>query len=178
MALSNLVGLAIMVTTAATLQKAGITNVETSSQAAQALKPVAGEFAFAIFSIGIIGTGFLAVPALAGSAAYALAEGFGWKASLARKPRQARGFYTALAVATLVGTLICFSPLEPIKALFWCAVINGLVAAPVMAMMMLMTANRKVMGKFVVTGPLRVVGWIATAVMAAAAIGMIATSLI
>jgi NRAMP (natural resistance-associated macrophage protein)-like metal ion transporter len=178
MALSNLVGLAIMVTTAATLQKTGITNVETSSQAAQALKPVAGEFAFAIFSMGIIGTGLLAIPALAGSAAYALAEGFGWKAGLARKPHQARGFYAAIAVATLVGTLICFSPLEPIKALFWCAVINGLVAAPVMAMMMLMTANRKVMGTFVVTGALRAVGWIATAAMAAAALGMVVTSLI
>jgi NRAMP (natural resistance-associated macrophage protein)-like metal ion transporter len=178
MALSNLVGLAIMVTTAATLHKAGITNVETSTQAAQALKPVAGEFAFAIFAMGIIGTGLLAVPALAGSGAYALAEGFGWKAGLSRKPRQARGFYAAIAVATLVGTLICFSPLEPIKALFWCAVINGFVAAPVMAMMMLMTANEKVMGKFVVTGALRAVGWIATGAMAAAAVGMIVTSLL
>jgi NRAMP (natural resistance-associated macrophage protein)-like metal ion transporter len=178
MALSNLVGLAIMITTAATLQKAGVTNVETSTQAAQALRPVAGEFAFAIFSMGIIGTGFLAIPALAGSVAYALAEGFGWRAGLSRKPKQAKGFYAAIAVATLVGTLICFSPLEPIKALFWSAVINGIVAAPVMAMMMLMAANQKVMGKFAVTGALRVVGWIATGAMAVAAVSMILTSLL
>jgi NRAMP (natural resistance-associated macrophage protein)-like metal ion transporter len=176
MALSNLVGLAIMVTTAATLQTAGITDIQTSSQAAQALKPVAGEFAFAIFSLGIIGTGLLAVPALAGSAAYALGEGWRWPVGLARTPMQAKGFYGTILVATLVGCAICFSPLEPIKALFWSAVINGVAAVPVMAMMMIMTSNRKMMGKFIVTGPLRLMGWVATIVMGAAAGAMAVTS--
>jgi NRAMP (natural resistance-associated macrophage protein)-like metal ion transporter len=176
MALSNLVGLAIMVTTAATLQTAGITNIQTSSQAAQALKPVAGEFAFAIFSIGIIGTGLLAVPALAGSAAYAIGEACKWPVGLARKPMKAKGFYGTIIVATLVGCVICFSPLDPIKALFWSAVINGVVAVPVMAMMMIMTSNKKIMGKFIVTGPLRIIGWIATAAMGAAAAAMATAS--
>jgi NRAMP (natural resistance-associated macrophage protein)-like metal ion transporter len=172
MAFSNLVGLAIMITTAATLHAAGNTSIETSSQAAEALKPVAGEFAFAIFSLGIIGTGFLAVPILAGSAAYALAEAFKWPVGLARRPLQAKGFYATIVIATLSGTIVCFSPLDPIRALFWSAVTNGVVAVPVMAMMMLMMSNRNVMGKFVVTGMLRVVGWIATLAMAAAAAGM------
>jgi NRAMP (natural resistance-associated macrophage protein)-like metal ion transporter len=172
MAFSNLVGLAIMITTAATLHTAGHTSIETSSQAAEALKPVAGELAFVIFSLGIIGTGFLAVPVLAGSAAYALGEAFGWPVGLARKPLQAKGFYATIAIATLSGTIVCFSPLDPIRALFWSAVINGVVAVPVMVMMMLMTSNKGVMGKFVATGLLRTIGWIATAAMAAAAAGM------
>ena len=177
MAFSNLVGLAIMVTTAATLQAAGITNIQTSSQAAQALKPVAGEFAFVVFSLGIIGTGLLAIPALAGSAAYALGETWRWPVGLARNPMRAKGFYGTILIATMLGCGICFSPLDPIKALFWSAVINGLVAVPVMIMMMLMTSNKKIMGKFIITGSLRIVGWIATAVMAAAAAAMAITSL-
>jgi NRAMP (natural resistance-associated macrophage protein)-like metal ion transporter len=176
MALSNLVGLAIMVTTAATLHTAGITNIQTSSQAAQALKPVAGEFAFAIFSLGIVGTGLLAVPALAGSAAYAIGEAWKWPVGLARKPMKAKGFYGTIVVATLVGCVICFSPLDPIKALFWSAVINGVVAVPVMIMMMIMTSNKKIMGKFTVTGPLQLIGWIATFVMGAATGAMAITS--
>lgn len=178
MAFSNLVGLAIMVTTAATLQAAGITNIQTSSQAAQALKPVAGEFAFVVFSLGIIGTGLLAVPALAGSAAYALGETWRWPVGLARNPMRAKGFYGTILIATMLGCGICFSPLDPIKALFWSAVINGLVAVPVMIMMMLMTSNKKIMGKFIITGSLRIVGWIATAVMAAAAAAMAITSFV
>lgn len=172
MAFSNLVGLAMMITAAATLHAAGHTHIETSSQAAEALKPIAGELAFVIFSLGIIGTGFLAVPVLAGSAAYAMAEAFGWPVGLSRKPMQAKGFYAVIVAATLLGTVICFSPLDPIRALFWSAVTNGVVAVPVMVMMMIMTSNEDVMGKFMVRGPLRIIGWIATLAMAAAATGM------
>ena len=172
MRFSNLVSLAIMVTTAATLHAVGKTDIQTSSQAAEALKPVAGEFAFVIFALGIIGTGLLAVPILAGSAAYALGEARKWPVGLARKPMKAKAFYATVVIATLVGTGITFSPLDPIRALFWSAVINGVVAVPVMTTLMLMTSNKKVMGKFVIRGPLRVVGWISTAVMASAALVM------
>ena len=175
MAFSNVVALAILATTAATLHAAGVTNIESSTQAAAALKPVAGRFAFAVFTLGIVGTGLLAVPVLAGSGAYALAEAHGWPQGLAQKPRKAVAFYATIAVATLVGALINFSPINPIKALYWSAVINGVVAVPVMVIMMVMTANKKIMGKFVVTGMLRVVGWVATAVMAAAVVGMVVT---
>jgi Mn2+/Fe2+ NRAMP family transporter len=140
------------------------------------LKPVAGEFAFAIFSLGIVGTGLLAVPVLAGSAAYALGEARKWPIGLARKPKEARAFYATIVIATLAGIALSLSALDPIKALFWSAVINGVVAVPVMVMMMLITSNRKIMRKFVVTGIRRVIGWLATAVMAAAAIGMAVTS--
>src|SRR5689334_14087083 len=135
MAFSNLVALAIMVTTAATLHANGITDIQTSSQAAEALKPVAGEFAFAIFSLGIVGTGLLAVPVLAGSAAYALGEARKWPTGLARQPKEARAFYATIVIATLAGVGVSLSPLDPIKALFWSAVINGVVAVPVMVMM-------------------------------------------
>jgi Mn2+/Fe2+ NRAMP family transporter len=172
MAFSNLVALAIMVTTAATLHVSGTTDIQTSSQAAEALKPVAGEFAFAIFTLGIVGTGLLAVPVLAGSAAYALGEARKWPIGLARQPKEARAFYATIVVATLAGVVITLSPIDPIKALFWSAVINGVVAVPVMVMMMLITSNKKIMGKFTVTGARRIVGWLATAVMAAAAMGM------
>jgi Mn2+/Fe2+ NRAMP family transporter len=178
MAFSNLIALAIMVTTAATLHVNGVTDIQTSSQAAEALKPVAGEFAFAIFTLGIVGTGLLAVPVLAGSAAYALGEARKWPVGLARQPKEAKAFYATVVVATLGGIAITFSPLDPIKALFWSAVINGVVAVPVMAMMMLITSNKKIMGKFTVTGVRRVVGWLATAVMAAAAVGMCVTAIL
>jgi NRAMP (natural resistance-associated macrophage protein)-like metal ion transporter len=178
MAFSNLVALAIMVTTAATLHVSGKTDIQTSSQAAEALKPVAGEFAFAIFTLGIVGTGLLAVPVLAGSAAYALAEARKWPIGLARQPMEAKAFYATIVVATLAGIGISFSPIDPIKALFWSAVINGVVAVPVMAMMMLITSNKKIMGKFTVTGTRRIVGWLATAVMGAAAVGMIVTAIL
>jgi len=172
MGLANLVALAIMITTAATLHVKGVTSIESSTQAAAALRPVAGAFAFGIFTLGIVGTGLLAVPVLAGSAAYALAEARRWPQGLARKPQAAKAFYATIALATLVGALINFSPISPIKALYWSAVINGVVAVPVIAIMMVMTANAKVMGDFVVRGPLWVMGWIATAVMAAAIVGM------
>jgi Mn2+/Fe2+ NRAMP family transporter len=167
-----------MVTTAATLHVDGTTDIQTSGQAAEALKPVAGELAFAIFTLGIVGTGLLAVPVLAGAAAYALGEARKWPVGLARRPKEAKAFYTTVVVATLAGVGLTFSPLDPIKALFWSAVINGVVAVPVMAMMMLITSNRKIMGKFTITGVRRVIGWLATAVMAAAAAGMCVTAVL
>jgi NRAMP (natural resistance-associated macrophage protein)-like metal ion transporter len=176
MAFSNLVALAIMFTTAATLHAAGTTDIQTSSQAAEALKPIAGPFAFAIFTLGIVGTGLLAVPVLAGSAAYALGEARQWPIGLARKPLRAKAFYATIVIATLSGIAITFSPLDPIKALFWSAVINGVVSVPVMAMMMLITSNKKIMGQFVLKGALEIVGWVATGVMAAAALGMAITA--
>ena len=177
MAFSNLVALAIIITTAATLHVAGITDIETSSQAAEALKPIAGAFAFTVFTLGIVGTGLLAVPVLAGSAAYALGEARKWPIGLARQPKEAISFYVTIALATMTGTLINFSPIDPIRALYWSAVINGVVAVPVMIVMMLMAADSNIMGKFSITGPLRVLGWTATIVVAAAAIGMGFTAL-
>jgi NRAMP (natural resistance-associated macrophage protein)-like metal ion transporter len=177
MAFSNLVALAIMFTTAATLNSAGITDIQTSSQAAEALKPIAGQFAFTIFALGVIGTGLLAVPVLAGSAAYAICEARKWPIGLARKPLQARAFYATIVIAILSGIAITFSPLDPIKALFWSAVINGVVSAPVMAMMMLIGSNPKIMKGFAISGALKYIGWVATGVMAAASIGMVVTSL-
>ncbi len=175
MALSNTVALFIMIATAATLHAHGVTNIQTSSQAAEALKPVAGPFVFFIFALGIVGTGLLTVPVLAGSAAYALSEVFGWKTGLGRAWREAKPFYGVIAIATVVGALINFSGLDPIKALFWSAVINGVVAVPVMAMMMHMSSRRTIMGDFSLPPVLKVMGWLATAVMTAAAIGMFAT---
>ncbi len=173
MAFSNLVALAIIVTTAATLHANGLTKIETSAQAASALRPVAGEFAFVVFALGVIGTGLLAVPVLAGSAAYALAEARKWPNGLARAPRKAKAFYATIAVATLIGVLINFSPVNPIGALYWSAVINGVAAVPIMAMMMHMTNNNKMMGKFPVHHGLRYVGWLATGAMAVAALAMV-----
>nr|WP_166176000.1 divalent metal cation transporter [Altererythrobacter segetis] len=177
MAASNLVALAIVFATAATLHGAGITDIQTSAQAAEALRPIAGSGATIIFALGIVGTGLLAVPVLAGSAAYALGEAGGWPVGLARKPLQAKAFYGAIVFATAVGMVINFTPINPIKALYWTAVINGVVAVPVMAIMMLLTARADVMGRFTVRGPLRWLGWLATAVMAAAVVAMALTSL-
>lgn len=176
MAFSNSVALAIIITTAVTLHASGITDIDSADAAAQALRPVAGSFAFTVFTLGIVGTGLLAVPVLAGSAAYALGEACQWPVGLARRPLAAKAFYATIALATLIGAAINFSPLNPIKALFWSAVVNGAVAVPVMATMMLMSGNTKVMGKFVITGPLRVLGWAATLTMAAAAVGMVVTA--
>jgi Mn2+/Fe2+ NRAMP family transporter len=176
MAFSNLVALAIIVTSAATLNANGITDIDTASQAAEALRPIAGPFAFAVFTLGIVGTGLLAVPVLAGAAAYALAEARKWPLGLARQPRQAKAFYATIAVATLGGAMINFAPINPIKALIFSAVVNGVVAVPIMAIMMHMTANPKIMGKFTVGGGLRITGWAATIMMAAAALGLLVTS--
>ena len=178
MGFSNLVALAIMVTTAATLHAAGVTNIESSAQAAEALKPVAGDLAFTIFALGIAGTGLLAVPVLAGSAAYAVGEARKWPVGLARRPLQAKAFYATVALATLIGGLINFSPINPIKALYWSAVLNGIVAVPVMAMMMLISVNPKIMGKFTIGGAMRIMGWTATAVMGVAVLAMAITSIV
>jgi NRAMP (natural resistance-associated macrophage protein)-like metal ion transporter len=178
MAFANLVALAIMITTAATLHNNGVTDIQSSADAAKALEPVAGKFAFAIFALGIVGTGLLAVPVLAGSAAYAVGESRRWPVGLARRPIEAKAFYATVAVATILGILINFSPVNPIRALFWSAVINGVVAVPVMVVMMLMTGREAVMGRFVVKGPLRLAGWTATAVMTLAALGMGAVQLL
>jgi Mn2+/Fe2+ NRAMP family transporter len=172
MGLSNLIALFIINATAATLHPSGILDIETSAQAAEALRPIAGPLAFLLFSLGIIGTGMLAIPVLAGSAAYAVAETFRWRRGLDRKPREARGFYAIVALATLGGTALTFSPIDPIRALFWSAVINGVISVPVLIVMMLLAGNAKVMGKFVSSPRLKCVGWLATAVMAAAVCAM------
>jgi NRAMP (natural resistance-associated macrophage protein)-like metal ion transporter len=175
MGASNIVALFIVWTTAATLHAHGITNIQTSAQAAEALRPLAGSFAFTVFALGIIGTGLLTVPVLAGSAAYALGEARGWPIGLGRRPLKARAFYGTITVATVVGVLLNFTPLDPVKALIWSAVVNGVVAVPIMVMTVLMAARRDVMGQFVLGPVLKVLGWLATAVMALAAVGMFAT---
>jgi NRAMP (natural resistance-associated macrophage protein)-like metal ion transporter len=175
MAFSNVISLFIILTTAATLHAAGITDIQTSAQAAKALEPLAGRFASVLFAVGIVGTGLLAVPVLAGSAAYGVAEAFKWRASLERQPHEAKGFYGVLAVATLIGLALNFVGINPIRALFWSAVMNGVVAVPLMVVTMLMAVNPKVMGQFTLPLRLRVFGWIATLVMLAASIGLFAT---
>ncbi|MDB5672742.1 MAG: iron transporter [Alphaproteobacteria bacterium] len=172
MAVSNIVAIAIIIATAATLHAGGKTSIETAADAARALEPAAGRFAFILFTVGIVGTGLLAVPVLAGSAAYAVGESNGWKCGLEHKPWEAVGFYTVIGCATLIGIAIDWSPLDPIKALFWSAVINGIAAVPIMAAMMVVVTRRKLMGKFVASTGLRFLGWTATAIMGAAAFAM------
>jgi len=175
MGFSNLIALFIMVAVAATLHANGIRNINNSVQAAQALAPIAGRFASVIFAVGIIGTGLLALPVLAGSAAYAVCETFRWNMGLDRKPKAARAFYGVIAGATLIGLALAFSPIDPMKALYWTAVVNGVLAVPLMAVMMLIASNGRIMGRLVISWRLRAVGWFATAVMAAAAIGLFVT---
>jgi Mn2+/Fe2+ NRAMP family transporter len=172
MALSNVVAYFIILTTAATLHAHGRTDVSTASQAAQALTPLAGKAAEILFACGIIGTGLLAIPVLAGSAAYAVGEGMNWTASLEEKPRDAPRFYAVIGVATLCGIAINFLGINPIKALFWAAVLNGLLAAPLMAVIMHMASSRKVMDRFTMPLYLRVAGWAATAVMLGVSVGV------
>jgi Mn2+/Fe2+ NRAMP family transporter len=174
---SNLIALAIMIATAATLHAHGITNINTAADAASALKPIAGRFAFGLFSIGIIGTGLLAIPVLAGSAGYAVAEAAGWKTGLDNMPWQARGFYSVIGAAVLLGLGIDWSPLDPIKALYWSAVLNGVIAVPMMAALMFVAQSRAKMGKFRAGWVLGALGWLSTAVMAAATITMLYVSL-
>ena len=176
MGASNLVGFFIVLTTAATLHAHGVHDIQSAAQTAQALKPIAGEFAFALFAAGMVGTGLLAVPVLAGSAAYAVGETMQWRSSLESKPGQARRFYAVIAVATLAGTAMNFMHLNPIKALFWTAVINGVIAVPMLAAVMLVAAKEKAMGRFAISGGLRVMGWLTTAVMAACVTGMLLTA--
>jgi Mn2+/Fe2+ NRAMP family transporter len=172
MAVSNVVALAIMLATAATLHGPGHAGVSSAAEAAQALKPIAGPLAFALFSLGIIGTGLLAVPVLAGSAAYAFGEAQGWKCGLENRPWEAVGFYSVIGAATLLGLAIDFSEVDPMQALVWSAIINGVVAVPVMAAMMWVASRRSQMARFRIHGALRALGWAATAVMAAAAVAM------
>jgi NRAMP (natural resistance-associated macrophage protein)-like metal ion transporter len=171
MGFSNVVAFFIILTTAATLHVAGVRNVETSAQAAKALQPLAGQLAFVLFAAGIIGTGLLAVPVLAGSAAYGVAEAFQWRASLENKPNRAPKFYGVLAAATLIGLSLNFMGINPIRALFLAAVLNGLISAPLMVITMLLAANPKIMGQFTLSLPLKVAGWIATAVMLLVSLG-------
>jgi len=176
MAFSNAIALAIIMATAATLHRQGITQISSAAQAAEALRPFAGPFAFLLFAFGIIGTGFLAVPVLAGSGAFAVAEVFGWKEGLEYQPQQAAGFYSIIVLATLIGVLIDWSPIDPIRALFWSAVLNGLAAVPLMAAMMVVVSSKRIMGQFTASRPLLLFGWAATLVMGAAAAAMLLTS--
>jgi len=172
MAASNLVAIAIIWTAAATLNANGITDIDSSAKAAAALEPIAGPYASTIFALGIVGTGLLAIPVLAGSAAYAVGEALRWPVGLARKPRRAKAFYATIVAATAIGALMNFTPINPIQALYWAAVTNGVVAVPVMAVMMLMSRRKSIMGVFTITPGMAVVGWVATAAMGLAVIAM------
>ena len=177
MSFSNLIAFFIILSTAATLHAAGTTDIQTSAQAAQALRPLAGDFAFLLFALGIVGTGMLAVPVLAGSAAYAVAEAAGWQGSLSLRldRHEGRGFYGVIAAATLGGVLLCFTPTDPVKELFWSAVLNGVIAVPIMVVMMLLATSRRTMGPHVIGPRLRALGWLATAVMAATVLALLVT---
>jgi NRAMP (natural resistance-associated macrophage protein)-like metal ion transporter len=175
MAFSNLIAYFIILTVAATLHTHGKTDISSAAQAAEALRPLAGAFASLLFSLGVVGTGLLAVPVLGGSAAYAVGEALRWPVGLERKARQAKAFYAVLALATLIGLGLNFIGVDPIRALVWSAIINGITAAPVMVFMMLMAGNSKVMGKLTLPSYLKVLGWAATLIMTLAAIGMFLT---
>jgi len=172
MGFSNLIAFFIILTTAVTLHAAGKTDIQTSAQAAEALKPIAGQFAFMLFSLGIVGTGLLAVPVLAGSSAYAIAESRGWPVGLERKPREAVGFYAIIGLGTLLGVAVDYSPLDPIKALFWTAVVNGVISVPITAAMMIVVSRRHEMGAFIGTLAQRILGWVVTTIMAVATVAM------
>jgi len=172
MGFSNLVAFFIILTTAVTLNLHGITDIQTSAQAARALRPIAGEFAYFLFSAGIIGTGLLAIPVLAGSAAYAMAGAFKWSSSLALEPMRAKGFYSIIATSTLIGVALCFTAIDPIKALYWSAVINGVISVPIMVLMLLMASRTEIMGKFTLNPALKLMGWLCAGVMAVAVIAM------
>jgi NRAMP (natural resistance-associated macrophage protein)-like metal ion transporter len=173
MAFSNLIALSIITTAAATLHATGKTDIQTSAQAAEALRPVAGAFAEIIFALGIVGTGLLAIPVLAGSTAYAVGEGRRWAVGLARKPREAVAFYAVLALSAAVGIGLNFTSINPISALYWSAVINGVLAVPVMVLLMVMSRRADVMNEFVIAGPLYWLGWAATAAMALSVVAML-----
>lgn len=173
MGYSNLISLFIIFATAATLHANGITDIQSSAQAAEALKPIAGPFAFAVFACGIIGTGLLAIPVLAGSAAYAVCETFDWVEGLDHKPKEAKAFYGVIVLATVLGLGVGFTGIDPIKALYWSAVLNGLLAAPLMATMLLIATDRRIMGSFVLPRSMVATGWLATVAMAAASIAFL-----
>jgi NRAMP (natural resistance-associated macrophage protein)-like metal ion transporter len=176
MGFSNLIAFFIILSTAATLHVAGIVDIQTSAQAAEALRPLGGALAFLLFSLGIIGTGMLAVPVLAGSAAYAVSESFDWQSGMDRKLTEALGFYGIIGIATIGGVALTFTHLDPVRALVWSAEINGIIAVPIMAIMMLLASRQDVMGHFVIRPRLRSLGWLATGVMAVIVIAMMSTS--
>jgi NRAMP (natural resistance-associated macrophage protein)-like metal ion transporter len=177
MVFSNLIAFCVMLACALTLHQHGITQIESTRDAAEALRPIAGEFAFLLFALGVIGTGMLAVPVLAGSAAYAVADVLEWRSGLDHGFSEAKGFYGVLIAATAGGVLLDFTGIDPIKALFWSAVVNGVIAVPIMAVMMWIGARSDVLGRWTLTRRHRVLGWVATAAMAAAVLGMLGTAL-
>jgi Mn2+/Fe2+ NRAMP family transporter len=177
MMFSNVIAFSIILTTAAVLNAHGVTNINSAAQAAEALKPLAGDFTFLLFALGIIGTGLLAVPVLAGSAAYAVSEAFGWRATLEAKAPDAAGFYTIIAAATVIGFGLGFTGIDAIHMLVWSAVLNGIVAVPIMAMMMVIVANAKLMGRFKAKSWLIGLGWIGTGLMGIAVIALFWASL-
>ena len=172
MAFSTLIALSIIIIAAATLHANGKTDIETSAQAAEALRPIAGAFAEIIFALGIVGTGLLAIPVLAGAAAYAIGEGRRWPVGLARKPKEATAFYAVLTLSAVIGIVINVTPIDPISALYWSAVINGVLAVPVMVLLMIIVRRHDIMHRFVVRGPLYWLGWLSTGVMVASVAGM------
>ena len=176
MSFSNIIAVCIVVATAVTLNQHGITSIQTSAQAAEALRPVAGEFAFAVFALGIIGTGMLAVPVLAGSAAYAVSEAFGWKSGLSHGFHDARGFYLIIIAATVLGTGMGALEVDPIKALVWSAIVNGVISVPIMVVMMWIGQSKRLMGALTISRRHRFFGWAATAVMGLAVGFMLLTS--
>jgi len=170
---SDLAAFFIILATAVTLHATGTADINTAAQAASALRPLAGNFAYLLFALGILGVGLIGVPVLAGSAGYALAEAMGWASGLERKATDARGFYGVIAVSVLAGLVIQYLPISPMKALFWSAIINGIVAVPLMVVIILLVSKKSVMGKFTAGRPIIVLGWITTAVMGLAAIRML-----
>jgi NRAMP (natural resistance-associated macrophage protein)-like metal ion transporter len=176
MGFSNLIAFFIILSTAATLHAAGIVDIQSSAQAAEALRPLGGQTTFLLFSLGIIGTGMLAVPVLAGSAAYAVSESFDWKSGLDMKVHEALEFYGIIAIATVGGVALNFTHLDPMRALLWSAEINGIIAVPIMVIMMLLASREDIMGRFVIRPRLRRLGWAATVVMAVTVVGMIAST--
>jgi Mn2+/Fe2+ NRAMP family transporter len=170
---SNVTAYFIILATGLTLHVAGITDISTAAQAAGALRPLAGESAYLLFALGILGVGLIGVPVLAASAGYAMAEAFGWKSGLARKAADARGFYGVIVVSVLAGLAIQYSPISPMKALFWSAVINGVAAVPLMVVVILLASSRTVMGSYASGRPGVVLAWVATILMGGAAIGML-----
>ena len=169
---SDITAYFIILATAVTLHAVGITDINTAAQAASALRPLAGDFAYLLFALGILGVGLIGVPVLAGSAAYALCEAMGWRWGLERKATDARGFYGVITVSVLAGLVIQYSPISPMKALFWTAVINGVVAVPLMAVIIVLVSKKSVMGNYTASRPIIILGWIATAVMGLAAVRM------
>ncbi|WP_421917507.1 NRAMP family divalent metal transporter [Mesorhizobium sp.] len=167
---SDLTAYFIILATAVTLHVSGVTDIETAAQAASALRPLAGDFAYLLFALGILGVGLIGVPVLAGSAAYALAETMGWKSGLERKAKDARGFYGVIGVSVLAALVIQYRPISPMKALFWSAVINGIVAVPLLVVIILLASKKSVMGSFTSSRPILLLGWVTTVVMAAAAV--------